>query len=374
MKKRVNALLVSAIIFGLVMSLFGMTSVSQTALANKKNQNWHRQAPAPVHATNIKVIKKVLLPEDIRGTKGKPSSPPGLSKKEGAATGTLGEQVTGNKYAIVIGIGDYPGTDYDLYESDGDSLHMYKALTTLYGYNPDNIYLFKDMGGITGSKLDNKVYGKPTRDAIYNAIMDIKSRATSTDEVVFFFSGHGTKGNYSDDNATDTANGVDLDGIDEAIAVHDSDEEMDEDGYSDLDFIWDGELRDWFSGFATSRIAFVFDSCLAGGMNDVAADGRVISMATDETHSAYVYSTASEDVDGDGVEDGESVFTRLFANEGMLQGLANIHDYDGDETLYESEQVTVEEAFDYAKDNIPPYLKQRQKPVISDKFKDDLLL
>ena len=258
MRKRFNVLFVSAVIFGLALSLFEMVLVSQTVSA-KKGQSWHSQAPASVHATNIKVVKKVLLPEDIRATKGKPTTSPGKNKIENKwATGTLGEQATGTKYAIVIGICDYPGTNYDLCESDGDSLHMYKALTTLYGYNPDNIYLFKDMGGTTGSDLNYKSYGKPTRDAIYSAIMNIKNKVKNdadnglTDEVTFFFSGHGTKGNADDGDAED---------VDEAIVVHDSDGLIDGDGYSDLDFIWDGELRDWFSGFATKRINFVFDSC-----------------------------------------------------------------------------------------------------------------
>ena len=109
---------------------------------------------------------------------------------------------------------------------------------------------------------------------------------------------------------------------------------------------------------------------MATDVNGVVIDGRVVSMATDETHSAYVYSTVGEDVDGDGTGDGEGVFTHYFANEGMLQGLA-----DGDNQLGAVDgNVAVEESFDYAKDNIPPYLKHRQKPVISDNFTDDLLL
>jgi len=98
-------------------------------------------------------------------------------------------------------------------------------------------------------------------------------------------------------------------------------------------------------------------------------------MATGETQSAYVYSTAGEDVDGNEIPDGEGVFSHLFVNEGMLQGKADKYDHDKDETLSEKEDVVVEEAFDYAKANIPPYLNVRQKPVISDNFTpDDLLL
>jgi len=357
MRKRFSILVVSMVIIGLTLSLSGVL-VSQAAPVEKQ-QSLNREVPKPIPATNIEVVKKVFS-EDVGKGKGNPSPPP---KTGGAATGILGDYpVTGTKYAVVIGICDYPGTNLDLCQSDGDSLHMYKALTELYGYEPQNIRLFKDDGGTAGSLLGNVVYDIPTRGNIYNAIMDIKSYATSGDEVVFFFSGHGAKGTLQWGDAEDP---------DEAIVVWNT--EADTEG--NVIYIWDDELRDWFSGFGTTRIVFVFDSCLAGGMNDVAITGRVVSMATGETQSAYVYSTAGEDVDGDGIKDGEGVFSRLFANEGMLQGKADKYDHGyrtNPETL--GEDVVVEEAFDYAKTNIPPYLKVRQKPVISDNFLNDLLL
>jgi hypothetical protein len=353
MRKRFSILAVSIVIIGLALSLSGVL-VSQAAPVEKQ-QGPNREVPKPIPATNIEVVKKVFS-EDVEKGKGKPSPPP---KTGGAATGILGDySVTGNKYAVVIGICDYPGTKLDLCQSDGDSLHMYKALTKLYGYKPENIKLFKDSGGITGSILGSVAYGIPTRDNIYDAIMDIKSYATSGDEVVFFFSGHGAKGTLQWGDAEDP---------DEAIVVWDTEADTED----NVTYIWDDELRNWFSGFDTTKIAFVFDSCLAGGMNDVATDSRVISMATGETQSAYVYSTAGEDVDGNGIKDGEGVFSRYLVNEGMLLGKADVHDYVGVEG---NEPATVEEAFDYAKANIPPYLKVRQKPVISDNFLNDLLL
>lgn len=370
MKKRFSILIVSTVIIGLTLSLFGTVLVSQTASAERA-QNSYRQAPKPIPATNIKVVKKILLSSAVDETRGRPLSPPGQDKKkesEGAATGILGTEVIGNKYAIVIGICDYPGiTNLDLCQSDGDSLHMYKALTELYGYKPENIRLLKDMGGITGPILDGAVYSIPTHGNIYNAIMDIKNYATSDDEVVFFFSGHGTSGVAKDNDNED---------IDEGIVVWNTEDDI----ADNITYIWDGELRDWFSGFDTTRIIFIFDTCLAGGMNDLADEepsenGRVVVMSTEENKSAYVYSIAGEDVDGDRIKDGEGVFSRLFVNKGMLQGLADVYDHEqGTNPDVLGEDVVVEEAFDYAKNNIPPRLKRRQKPVISDNFDDDLLL
>jgi hypothetical protein len=362
MRKRFSILAVSIVIIGLALSLSGVL-VSQAAPVEKQ-QGPNREVPKPIPATNIEMVKKVFS-EDVEKGKGKPSPPP---KTGGAATGILGDYpVTGTKYAVVIGICDYPGTNLDLCQSDGDSLHMYKALTELYRYEPQNIKLFKDDGGTAGSILGNVVYDIPTRGNIYNAIMDIKGYATSGDEVVFFFSGHGTRGTALDGEVAGTDDG---ERTDEGIVVWKTEADTD----NNIISIWDGELRNWFSGFGTTRIAFVFDSCLAGGMNDVATTGRVVSMATGETQSAYVYSSEKVnqdkmvDVDGDEQLDGEGVFTHYFVNEGMLQGLADVHDYVGVEG---NEPATVEEALGYAKANIPSYL---QRPVISDGFYDDLLL
>lgn len=349
MKKRFSILIVDTVIVGLTLSFFGAALTSQTASA-EKDQNSYRQAPKPVHATDVKVVKKVFLSEDdVRGIRGKPTSPPGQDKKNGSkeeytATGILGKPLAegASKYAIVIGICDYPGEDYDICLSDGDSYNMYQTLTGLYGYDPANIYWYRDMGN---DPNNYGIDGAPTWSNISNAVIEIKSKATNIDEVVFFFSGHG---GWADDISGDEA-----DGRDEAIWVHN--------GIDKLVPILDDELVDWFFGFETSRIAFVFDTCLAGGMNDVASDGRVIVMSSGETQSSYVYSNG---------ELGEGVFSRLFVNKGMLQGLADR--YNQIEAI--DNNVAIEEAFNYAKKNIPGWLKRKQKPVISDNFTDDLLL
>jgi hypothetical protein len=155
------------------------------------------------------------------------------------------------------------------------------------------------------------------------------------DEVVFFFSGHGAKGIAMDD---------DKETVDEAIVTHDGNPN------GQLLYIWDGQLKNWFSDFKTTRIVFIFDSCLAGGMTDLKADGRIIAMATTETGTAYEFSS---------LQNGQ--FTYYFVDQGMLNNQADTTPVDGN--------VTVEEAFDYAKANCI-----YQSPTISDSFENDLLL
>jgi hypothetical protein len=128
----------------------------------------------PLPATDVELVKKITVHgKPGGGGGGKPATP--------AATGTVGANCTGTKYAIVVGISDYPGTLNDLQYCDDDARDMYDALTTLYGYSNStgNIHLLLDMNA--------------SFTAIWDAINVTKSQAVAGDEVVFFFSGHGTK-------------------------------------------------------------------------------------------------------------------------------------------------------------------------------------
>lgn len=295
MKKLIVAILVAVLVLVLI---------TPAALARPDKDK-------PLPATDVELVKKVTLRGRPVG-RGKPAKQ--------AATGVLGANVSGNKYAIIIGISDYPGDENDLEYCDDDAQDMSDALT-LYGYNPGNIHLLTDMNAsLTG---------------ILNAINDIKSKAVTGDEVVFFFSGHGANGRADDG---------DKEKIDEAIVSHDG---------SNLVYIWDGELKEWFHGFNTTRIIFIFDSCLAGGMTDLKAPGRVINMACSERGTAY-----------EGLWENNGQFTYYFVDQGMLWGEADTYD-----NIAGVEDVTIEEAFDYAKANC-----QMQKPTIRDSFDDDLLL
>lgn len=102
----------------------------------------------------------------------------------------------------------------------------------------------------------------------------------------------------------------------------------------------------------------------SGGAVDA---GRFFVSAVGETQLAAVY-FIGDPLAG---EPGEGLFSHWFVNQGMLQGNANIHDYDQDSVVMEPNQVTVEEAFDYAEQNTSAV---RRNPVIIDNFQNDLLL
>jgi len=288
----------------LVVTLLLLTSTPPAVLAKS-------DGPGQVNATDIEIVKKVTL---------KGSSAKGGRTAATAAKGVLGEPVQGKKYAVVVGIKDYPGTGSDLQYTVADADEMKDVLINTYGFWERNVTELTDSAA--------------TKTAIYNAIISIKDSAKLGDEVVFFFSGHGAKGKADD---------YDRNNVDQSIVVNNED--------GSWGYIWDGELLKWFSDFPTNRIIFVFDSCLAGGMSVLKAPERVVCMGS---------TINSMSLEGAAWGGGHGQFTYYFAEEGMRFALADTNVADN--------KVTVEEAFDYANANC-----KSQTPTIADGFVNDLL-
>jgi metacaspase-1 len=175
-----------------------------------------------------------------------------------------------------------------------------------------------------------------TRASIVTYLDELIPIVNNDDEVVFFFSGHGGRGKANDGDSEVT---------DECIWVHD--------GNSKLVPIYDGELAYIFNDIATSRVVFIFDSCYAGGMTDLKKDGRVIVMGSGENSLSYEFSN---------LNNGE--LTYYLVDRGMINYLADKYNDDS----VKGPDVTVEEAWDYAKSNC-----SYDAITISDSFTNDLL-
>jgi hypothetical protein len=314
MKAKFFVVILVCMIVLLIVSTKGLFAANSDNPTSEKKLDKQK----PVNATDIELVKKITL-------KGRSAGGGKGGKKVSVATGQLGADISGERYAVIVGISDYPGSGSDLNYSDDDAFDMYDALVdvNIYGFDTNNVTLLTDMDA--------------TRTAILD---DINNIPVDADEIVFFFSGHGMKGIAED---------WDKEKVDEAIVSHNG---------AGLVPIWDGELREAFAKFTTSRIVFIFDSCLSGGMkNDLGGSDRVIAMASTESGLAY---------EDPAWENGE--FSYYFVDKGMLGGEANIHDYDVDDILKEPEQVTAEEAYDYSNANC-----KADRPTIDDSFEDDLL-
>jgi hypothetical protein len=269
----------------------------------------------PDKAADVQIVKKVTFKGSMsRGGKTAPT----------AATGILGDPLAkkAEKYAIVIGIKDYPGTSADLQYTVADADLMSQVLTNTYGFPARNVTELTD--------------SEATYTAIQNAVSNLQATAREGDEVVFYFSGHGAKGKADDG---------DNNNMDQAIVVQEN---------GQFAFIWDGDLVQWFSGFRTNLIIFIFDSCLSGGMSVLKTSGRVVCMAS---------TINSMSLEGAIWGGGHGQFTYYFAEEGMEYSLADRYD-----SIPRVPDVTVEEAFDYANANC-----KSQTPTVADGFTNDLL-
>ncbi len=226
--------------------------------------------------------KEYTGPKEVYENRGRPSSPPGQNKPKPPKEDDPDPSV--DKWAVVIGISDYRGRQYELQYCDDDAQDIYAYLRDK-GYPEGNIKLLLN--------------GDAKAKNIVAAIEWLDSWEGADSEVVFYYSGHGSTYDGYDDG--------DDEYTDEAIVS------------ADLYLILDGQLRQMFSTFESSKISYTFDTCFSGGMDDLVGSGRIVVAACGENEYSY-----------DGTSDQQNgVFTYYY-----MDGL----------NMYN----TIEEAFAYA--------------------------
>jgi len=143
----------------------------------------------------------------------------------------------GAKYALVVGISDYSGTANDLSYCDDDATD-WKGRLQAEGYTVTSL-------------LDLSA----TKANIEAAINTLASQAVAGNEIVFCYSGHGSKGNIVT---------------------------------SDLYYIGSTWFKTKFSTAKSTKMFFCFDACQIGAMaTDLNATGRVIAVASSKTSLSY---------------------------------------------------------------------------------------
>ncbi len=169
---------------------------------------------------------RTLSAADFEAFKGKPSKAGPPSK--GIASGIVSDPPPAtNRWAVIIGISDYAGDEYDLEYCDDDAWDFYNALINKYGWLPDHIIILID--------------DQATKANILDAINWMRINEGPGDEVVFFYSGHGSVSTSNADN--------DPERKDECIIPWEIQPEY---------YIWDGDLQEEFSTFESTRIFFYF--------------------------------------------------------------------------------------------------------------------
>ncbi|MHA1771218.1 MAG: caspase family protein [Candidatus Thorarchaeota archaeon] len=184
---------------------------------------------------------------------------------------------TANRWAVIIGISDYDGTTNDLWDPDKDALEMAQILEG-YGYN--YALALNDAG---------------TAENIVLLLDWLITNEDANSEVVFFFSGHGSR---VEDGTWDTD--IESDGYDECIVSY------------DLVAVTDSYMASRFSELESTHFAAVYCSCHSGGMFDQPYEtrsGALYIAAAEADQYGWDYSTLEN-----------TLFFYYFGDQGLLNG------------------------------------------------------
>ena len=238
-----------------------------------------------VKASNVELDKKVQIQGNSKNSGG--------GKTTLAAKETAGTLCGGTRYAVIVGISDYPGMVNDLNYADDDAIMVAKVLQNFYKYDPLNMQILTSITDTSAANIKSK-------------ITDFVNKAVAGDEIFFFYSGHGGAGQADDGDNNKK---------DQAIISHDG---------TNLVYIWDGELATLFAPCAKNGVRVIsgFDSCKSGGMVTVGGINSVITTACSE-NALSMESTKYAISDSEYSALGHGQYTYLMFYAAIVQGFAN---------------------------------------------------
>jgi len=148
---------------------------------------------------------------------------------------TLGVMAHGMRYALIIGINDYPGEDNDLVYSTNDAIAIADVLLRDEKWCEENVFVLLDAGA--------------TKEVIADVLFSLAGKVSTDDLLLLYFSGHGAA-------APEEPPYDELDGYDEYICAY---------GSALGEFIRDDELSEWLNSITVGTLVVVLDTCYSGG-------------------------------------------------------------------------------------------------------------
>ena len=203
--------------------------------------------------------------EEIVGPPPARVAPPAQLRSPAPAAASSGEAGT---WAVVIGVNDYPGSQYDLNYAVNDANDATQALA---------------QQGVAADHILNLREGQVTPGVIKSAVGWLASRAGPDAIAVFFYAGHVMKRGGS-----------------EAIVT------------ADGGTVLDRDLAAWLRPLQARRAWITIAACYGGGFDEVLAPGRVLTAAAGANEVAYESSAFGRSYLG------EYMFRRA-----MIEGAAN---------------------------------------------------
>ena len=146
------------------------------------------------------------------------------------------------RYALLVGVNDYPGEDLDLGGGPMIDLEiMHSTLTQRFGFKPENVLVLRDLEG--------------NRDQLIEAFRRHLGQAGPGGLAFFYYSGHGMQ--MPDNRGLDAAQDPETDGKDEALAVWGTQGDL-------YGYLLDDELGILTSELKAGRVMVMLDDCFAG--------------------------------------------------------------------------------------------------------------
>ena len=144
------------------------------------------------------------------------------------------------RYALLVGIDDYPGTDSDLNSPVADARIMRDVLIDEYGYDPDNVVMLIDE--------------EANREHIINAFVRHLGQVGPQGTALFYYSGHGMQ--MEENMGLGLPIDAEEDGVDEALYVW---------GYNQQSSVLlDDEIGYLADQLDTEQIVVLLDACNSG--------------------------------------------------------------------------------------------------------------
>ena len=156
------------------------------------------------------------------------------------------------RYALIVGIGDYPGTQSDLGTVPmKDAMAMRDVLVAKFGFQDKNVVVLLDEDG--------------NREHIINAFTRHLGQAGPNGVAVFYYSGHGMQ--LRENVATGGAQDAEDDNVDEALYIYGNTQRS--------SVLVDDEIGQLASTLKTDRLLLIVDACHSGtgsrGMGEMKA-------------------------------------------------------------------------------------------------------
>ena len=185
-------------------------------------------------------------PEATPAASGVRPPPPAPTAATATPEAAAHEPEPGARYALLVGVSDYPGTRDDLPSGGADVAAMRDLLVGRYGFRPEHVLTLTDR--------------EATRGAVRRAVARHLGRAGGT--AVLYFSGHGVRlaGNLGRPDS-------EREGRDEAFYLWADDR-------ASGALVLDDEIGAWTDALPARRVLVVLDACHSGtGARAVAGGG-----------------------------------------------------------------------------------------------------